>query len=157
MGRYVNWPEVKPLVQEFEAQPEQAPMREAIAWAEEHFDGQLRRRYAVPFTNASHPIAYALAQRIVKRWAAADYLVNRRQTEGDEERATWYANRLTTTADSLLQQFLEGGAPDDAEEAQDAYSEVPADGYAQMSTSEKAVAAPIFKRSRIVPGGPNRW
>jgi hypothetical protein len=157
MGRYVDWPDVKPLVQEFEAQPQQSQMREAIGWAEDYFDGRLRERYAVPFTSASHPNAYALAQRIVKRWAAADYLVNRRQAEGDEERATWYANRLTRTADSLFEQFEEGAPPDDAEEAEDAFSEAPADGYDSLTTTEQTAADPIFKRSRIVPGGSNRW
>lgn len=157
MGRYVGWTDVKKHVQDFEAQPDQARMEASIAWAEEYFDGRLRERYTVPFTAASHPNSYALAGRIVQRWAAADYLVNRRQEEADEARATWYADRLVQTGDQLFEQFITGEPPDDAPEVEDLPIDLPQDGYDRLTKTQQSYAEPIFTRRHLKSGDSKHW
>ncbi len=156
MGRYVAWLEVKPHVQDYEAQPDQSQMNAAIGVAEDHFDNGLRERYTVPFT-AAQPEAFALAKKIVAMWAAANYLVNARQTEADEERATWYADRLAGKADMLYDVFLEGAPPADAPASSDPFSQLPQDGYSDLSTTEQSDLEPIFRRGHLVSGDSRHW
>jgi len=161
MGHYIDWNDVEGHVDSSVAQPrggtvDLAKVEKGIEWAEEKFDGGLRERYEVPFTEAVSPNAYAVAQKVTSRWAAAWYLINARQSEKEDERATWYADRLLAAGDELYEQFDEGKPPDDTPATDDDYSKLPDDGYGDLSATDQADLAPVFKRAHL-PGRSNPW
>lgn len=157
MGRYASWLHVKPHVQDYEAQPDQARMNVSIGWAEDRVDGLLRKRYTVPFTEASHPNSFSILRKVVALWAAAEYLVTARQTEKGPEPPTWYPDRLVTRGQGLLDQFLTGTPPDDAPAADDEFSELPQDGYSGLTTTQQTDTTPIFKRGHLISGDSRHW
>ena len=157
MGRYADWQQVKEHVQDFEAQPDTARMNTAIGWAEDYFDGRLRERYTVPFTSGDNPNAWALARRIVALWAAAKYLINRRQEEADEDTVMWYPRQLVADGDALFEQFISGTPPSDAEVASDEFSELVHDGYSDRTDQQKSDLTAIFMRGHLISGDSRHW
>lgn len=156
MGRYVNWNDVKGHIDEQVAEPDMAITTKGIGFAEDKFDNKLREQYAVPFDEALHPEAFALAQQITSRWAAAWYLINARQSEVSDERAMWYADRLLASADDLFEVFFEGTPPADTPESAADFSELPQDGYDNLSATQQADLEPVFKRAHM-PGKSDPW
>ena len=161
MGHYVSWNEVEPHIDAEVAEPEGATVdldkvTVGISFAETRFDNRLRERYDVPFDSTLHPEAYALAQQITSRWAAAWYLINARQSEAEDPRATWYADRLLAAGDDLLEVFFEGEPPDDTPASGEEYSELPQDGYAALTTAQQGDLGVAFKRGHL-PGRTDPW
>ena len=161
MGRYVTWHEVRghldPKTNESGSDSRGlAIVEKGIEFAEEKFDNALRERYEVPFTEAVSPNAYDLAQKICSRWAAAWYLINARQSETEDVRATWYADRLLAAGDEIFKVFEEGKPPEDTPASDDGFSELIQDGYGRLSTTAQADSKAIFKRSHL-PGRSDPW
>lgn len=157
VGRYVTWSDLKGHIDTEVAEPDMPKVAEAIAIAEDRFDNELRERYAVPFDATLHPEAYALAQQITGMWGAAWYLLNARQSETDEDRATWYADRLNAGADKIFEVFFEGLPPEDTPESADPWTELPEDGYDDLTSDEQASLEPIFKREHLRTGKSTHW
>lgn len=121
--------------------------------ASENFDNRLRLRYEVPFTLALAPEAYALAQKVTSRWAAAQYLRNQAQSEGTAEQM-WYADSLEREAAAFMVSFETRKAPTDATVNTAGLVFSPTDGIGDI---EPTANLPIFRRDRLGKDSPSHW
>jgi len=120
--------------------------------AEEKFDSRFSRRFDLPFTEASEPEAFSVTQKIVSRWAAAEYIRLARQVEGTPDRL-WYADLLDKQADEFVGMLQLRRQPPDATESDDPIVHIPTDG----ETSTSTVRDPIFEMDQITAGSSSHW
>lgn len=138
------------LDQVVHSDPDSDRLTELLEAAEQRLDSQLQRRFDVPFTEADHPEAYSMAQKVVGRWAAAEYMREKGQAEGRPEEQ-WGADALDKAAEEFIQLFETQRAPADADDAADAFQFVPTDG--QEASDRPA----IFKRAHVTSGSSSHW
>lgn len=158
MADYIAWSDIRKHIDKFVVGgPDNTIVTAGIEIAEDRFNNALRERYDVPFVEADEPQAFALAQRICAMWAGAYYIVNARQAEGNEEPATWYADRLAAWADDIFEVFLEGEPPSDTPASGLSFSELPQDGYDDLTETEQENLEPFFRRSHVRTGKDTHW
>jgi len=154
VGNYCNWSDVYGhLDKQAYQDPDIARMEAEIRDAEARFDGALRFRYDLPFSQSVNPEAYAMAKIVVSKRAAAQYIRWDAQVQGKTTNL-WFADQLAKDADELQKMFTLRQVPEvEVADADDPVSYVPV----EASVVNESAPSALFKRANITSGNPSHW
>jgi hypothetical protein len=154
VGNYCNWADVYAhLDKQAYQDPDIARMEAEITDAETRFDGALRFRYDMPFSESVNPEAFGMAQIVVSKRAASQYIRWDAQVQGKTTNL-WFADQLVKDADELQKMFTLRQMPaTEPTDADDPVSYVPVEA-AVVNGSEPTA---LFKRANITGGSTSHW
>lgn len=154
MGNYCNWSDVYAhLDKQAYQDPDIARMEAEVMDAEARFDGALRFRYDMPFSESVNPEAFGMAQIVVSKRAASQYIRWDAQVQG-QTKNLWFADQLAKDADELQMMFTLRQMPaTEPTDADDPVSYVPVEAAVVNGTEPTA----LFKRGNITGGSTSHW
>jgi len=150
---YLNWQDIMALLDaDVYPDPDIGRLNAIADDQEQRFDMMLSRQFDVPFAASTSPEAFDLARKVIARWAAAVYVMERAQAEGTEDHL-WYPKQLEQQAGEWIGMLRDRLQPADAGPASPSLQFIPGDGLPAADTSR----GPSFSRNHLSKTNTSRW